>query len=56
MREEHKIYLYTELGRDWWECSCGISGSAPEGNGDLAADKHIGPDDLRIDTNRPLYP
>jgi hypothetical protein len=49
---DHKVFTETSEGRDYWECSCGMSGSAPEGNGDLASDRHIGPDESRADVNR----
>jgi hypothetical protein len=54
MKTEHKIYMYTEGGRDYWECSCGMAGSCREGDGDLASDRHIGDDEMRIDVNKPL--
>jgi len=53
MDADHKVYQYTsENGRECWECSCGSSGSAPEGKGDLASDKHIKPGETRVDTNK----
>jgi len=55
MNADHKIYQWTVFGRDFWECSCGVAGSAPEGNGDLASDKHIKPGESRVDTNKPLW-
>lgn len=54
MDADHKVYQYTEDGRDYWQCSCGQGGSAPEGSGDLASDNHIKPEESRVDTNRPL--
>ena len=52
MKADHKVYQYTSGGRDCWICSCGAAGSAPEGNGDLASDKHIKPGETRVDTNK----
>lgn len=52
MNADHKVFQYQSEGRDHWICSCGMSGSAPEGNGDLASDKHIKPGETRVDTNR----
>jgi hypothetical protein len=49
MDADHKVYQYTEDGRDYWQCSCGQGGSAPEGSGDLASDKHIKPEESRYD-------
>lgn len=53
---DHKIYQWSdeEIGREYWECTCGACGSAPEGKGDLASDRHIKPGESRSDTNRPL--
>lgn len=42
---DHKIYIETEDERDYWECSCGRSGSTTEGRGDWAAEKHLQPED-----------
>lgn len=54
MNADHKVYQYSEDGRDYWECSCGSGGSASEGKGDLASDEHIQPGESRVDVNRPL--
>jgi hypothetical protein len=54
MSTHHKVFIETVNGRDFWECSCGAAGSAPEGNGDVASDRHIRPEDRRVDTNRRL--
>jgi hypothetical protein len=52
MDADHKVFQETVGGRDCWECSCGAAGSAPEGKGDLASDKHVKPGESRVDTNR----
>lgn len=49
---DHKVFMETVDGRDYWECSCGSSGSAPEGNGDLASDRHIKPEESRADISQ----
>lgn len=54
MNVDHKIYVETVNGREFWECSCGMGGSAPEGHGEIASDKHIKPGESRFDTSRPL--
>lgn len=52
MNADHKVYQYTEDGRDYWQCSCGQGGSTREDEGDLASDKHIKPGESRVDTSR----
>jgi|WetSurMetagenome_2_1015567.scaffolds.fasta_scaffold1330901_2 hypothetical protein len=52
MNADHEPWLGTEDGRDVWECSCGMSGSAPEGRGDIAAERHIRPDESTVYTSR----
>jgi hypothetical protein len=56
MRVEHRIYTEfdVEPERAFWECSCGASGTAPNYTVDLASDRHIPKDEMRIDTNKPL--
>lgn len=52
MNADHKVFMETVDGRDYWECSCGHAGSAPEGRGDLASDKHIKPEESRVEINK----
>lgn len=54
MSADHKVWqdFDEETGCDVWECSCGAAGSAPEGRGDQASDKHIKPGETRVDTTR----
>ena len=52
MDADHKVFQHQSEGRDQWVCSCGYAGSAPEGKGDLASDKHIKPGETRVDTNK----
>lgn len=49
---DHKVFIETEDERDYWECSCGRSGSTTEGRGYLASDQHIKFGETRADTNR----
>ena len=53
-RTVHRI-VTTELAesdRSYWECSCGNAGTSPTHKVDLASDRHVGPGEMRIDTNK----
>lgn len=52
MGEVHRIHTEYEGERGRWECSCGMAGSAPVENVDLASDRHIPDGDGRVD----VYP
>jgi hypothetical protein len=54
MKTEHRIYTEHVHDRWYWECSCGRSGSSSAHRVDLASDRHIPEDEMRVDTNRPL--
>jgi len=46
----HRIFTEdTGDERAYWQCSCGTGGSAASWKVDLASDRHIGPNDRRID-------
>jgi hypothetical protein len=52
MDVDHTLHVETEDERDYWECSCGASGSTAEGRGEVAAERHIGPSESRAYTSR----
>lgn len=49
-RITHRVTMYEEERS--WECSCGCAGSVGEfGDVELASDKHIRPDEHRVDVH-----
>jgi len=45
----HRIYTVDTGARSYWQCSCGVSGSAPSWSVDLHSDRHLERGDRRID-------
>jgi hypothetical protein len=38
---KHVIEMREQNGRDCWQCDCGHGGTAPAGDGDFHAEKHV---------------
>lgn len=49
-RERHVIEINDDADgeRTYWECDCGMAGSAPSFRADFAAEKHIPEDALAV--------
>ena len=56
---KHAIVISHDVpddGRSHWECDCGVAGSAPTESIEIAAERHVDPDEMVTYLNRGASP